>query len=60
MELLLNYPGHPNPEQGLNKIFAEYYLMHSAFSWIQEIFDFIKSIFQTVVGFFSSKEVYDF
>jgi len=60
MELVTIYPGHPNPQAGLTRVLAEYYFMHSAFSWLEEIFEFIKSLFQTFIGFFSSKEITNF
>jgi len=60
MELLINYPDHPNPNTGLKKVFAEYYLMHSAFSWLEEIYALIKSFFQGIISFFSTKEQTDF
>ena len=60
MDLLINYPDHPNQRAGLTKVFAEYYLMHSAFSWLEEIYDLFTSFFQGIIGFFSTKEQTDF
>lgn len=50
----------PNPDQGLFKVFTEYYFLYDAFAWVVELFEMFKSFLKGFVDFFSTKEQFDF
>ena len=60
MDLLASAPNHPNLNAGLSRVFSEYYMMFAAFEWVGDLFEMIKSFFQGILDFFSTKERYDF